>query len=549
MKQAAQFGFYRTLYSQSAASLTVSTTAGAVRQQGRSARLTLLAKGDHLNASVLESERPAQASESTLFLKVNFQDAAESLPLADALSQHELYRAVILFGIFAAGNASAILERYPRIDGVVLGEPENVVPRVLAAIDEGLPLATISGLLTSGAPVRLTSERREASPVQQDVITLDEIKPVRDVEAREPGRLANIESNRGCIATCSFCHVPVVEQRFGAPRRRLRAVDRVIEDVEDLVALGKRYFIFNDPVFWGGGSDTERVVELAERLGAIRPRVQFMVYLRLAPFPDEELLAILARNGLIRVFIGVESDSSETLKLYRKGAIGPGYADIRDLLDRYGVSHHIGFLTFNPFSSLGQIRHDVDFLDKHDQLHRIGVVLERTRLVPGTSLGARAQKEGLVTGDRDPLSCDAAYSWRFADEKVGTLHSHLQRVLVRGFGGRAKYLEYYHTSAGLLQYMVERDKEGQLEVERLWGPLKQLRTELALTLRDFYMQAIDQASQTAAGANHASDDIFLASLTRLFARTQVAYAALLAEVREAGHGEAIESLFTSKEGY
>lgn len=543
MKASAHFAFYRTLYSQSAASLTVSTAAGSVRALGWDARLTLLSKGDHLTASLLATSASSPDITEVLFLKVNFQDAAESLPLANEIAQMGWYRWVVLLGIYPAGNYEAILHRYPFINGIIVGEPESIAPSVLANLENGSPLDLVPGVATvQGDTVKILPTHTLNS-----VVSLDDVRPVRDIELSEPSRLANVESNRGCIAACTFCHVPVVEQRFGAPRRRLRSIERVVEDVQQLADMGKRYIIFNDPVFWGGSGDTERVVELAERLAEIRPRIYFMAYLRLAPFPDNSLLETLARCGLIRTFIGVESDSDDTLKLYRKGATGQGYSVVKSQLDRHGISHHIGFLTFNPYSTLAQIRRDLEFLRVHDQLHRIGVVLERTRLVPGTSLGAKAESEGLCTGERDPLSCDAAYSWVFADRNVGALHQYLHKTLSHDFSGRGKYLEYYHTSAGLLRFMIEREDNLDFDTGVIWRPLDLCRSELAELLHDFYTQAIDAAAQSALPVE--SDRVFLAQLNRLSARTQVAYADLMSTVRNMGHGEIIEAMYTSREGY
>lgn len=133
MKLAAHFCFYRTLYSQSAASVTVGTTAAALRRNGYQAQLTLLYKGDHRNAERLLWQRPDPA---VLLLKVNFQDAAESLWLADALGQTRRYRAVLLMGVYAAGNAEHLMRMLPHVDGIVLAEPEAVVLALLTAIEQ-----------------------------------------------------------------------------------------------------------------------------------------------------------------------------------------------------------------------------------------------------------------------------------------------------------------------------------------------------------------------------------------------------------------------------
>src|SRR6185312_7365898 len=243
MSVAAHFCFYRTLYSQSAASVTVGLCAAAVRAGGREAVLTLLEKGDHRNGIAMLADTPDDA---VLLAKPNFQDAAESLWLVDAAAEQGGYRAVFLIGIYASGNDEHLLELLPHVDGVVVGEPEAVVPLLLDAVDRGdWRTAPPPGVLVRTAAGELL--RGSGVPPVLDLSTGP--RPVRDIEAREVARVANLEAGRGCIASCSFCHVPVVDQAVGAPRRRAKDPVAVAEEAAELYAMGKRYLVFNDPLF------------------------------------------------------------------------------------------------------------------------------------------------------------------------------------------------------------------------------------------------------------------------------------------------------------
>ncbi len=552
MTVAAQICFYRTLYSQSAASVTVGNTAAAVRQRGRKVVLSLLSKGDHRNVQRLLAQAPEDA---VLVLKPNFQDAAESLWLADGIADTSRYRAVFLMGVYAGGNADDLMAALPHVDGVVLGEPETVVPALLAEIDErsdwrerplpGVLTRTVCGDLVRGSGAIPSFDLASG------------LRPARDVEATERARLANLEASRGCLAACTFCHVPVVDREATAPARRVKTPTQVVDEVDELVAMGKRYVVFNDPVFWFGRGDTERVREIA-RLLAERP-VNFMVYLRTRPFPDDKLLAELADAGLVRVFVGIESSSSDMLKLYRKGADRGGYAVVRQKLERNGISHHIGFLVFNPFSRLEQVRHDLEYLGRYRQLHRIGVVLERARLTPGTKMREDARLAGLFHGTRDALSMDAAYSWSFQDSRVGALHKMLDRLFRVDFGGRQKYVEYYHTSTQFVRYLVERENAEAVD-PTWWYPLEKLHDELSWLLASFYADLLRRIGTVNLPAAASVDEVvaaarlgdvpvrFLRDLKGLERRTEVASAMLTDQVARSGFGHVIESLFTSSEG-
>ncbi|HEX6344813.1 B12-binding domain-containing radical SAM protein [Umezawaea sp.] len=562
MSVSAHFCFYRSLYSQSAASVTVAMTAAAVRATGRSATLTLLAKGEHRNASQALADAPPDA---VLLAKPNFQDAAESLWLVDGLGEAADYRAVFLFGVYATGNAEELLALLPHVDGVVVGEPEATVPGLLDAVERGdWRSAPPPGVLVRGD---------DGTPVRGDglpsTISLDGgLLPVRDVEEGEAARMANLEAGRGCVAMCTFCHVPTMDIAVGAPKRRAKEPAAVVAEIAALQAMGKRYFVFNDPLFWAGPRDTARVTEIAGLMLELDRRPYFMVYLRTRPFPDDDLLALLAEAGLVRVFIGVESGWAPTLKIYRKGTAQDEYAEAKRRFEAHGISHHIGFLAFNPFSTLPQLHFDVDYLAGHGQLHRLGTILERARLVPGTKLRRDTERAGLMRLPRDPLTADAAYSYVFSDPRVHVAHRCLEQALRRDYGGRQKFLEYHFTSTEFLRHLVARQAavEGTPPVPaRWWDDLRAMHDRVSTLVSDYCHALFDVADGVEPDAARAAIEAgreavlvdahrragtraFVQDMTKLERRTEVAAAVLTRDVARAGYREPVESLFTSTEG-
>lgn len=562
MSLTAHFCFYRSLYSQSAASVTVGMTAAAVRATGRPATLTLLVKGEHRNAAQVLAQAPA---EGVLLAKPNFQDAAESLWLVDGLAEAGLYRAVFLFGVYATGNAEQLLALLPNIDGVVVGEPEATVPGLLDAVERGDWRTVVPpGVLVRGADGSFV--RGEGLPA---TIPLDgALLPARDVEEGESARVANLEAGRGCVATCTFCHVPTMDIAIGAPKRRSKDPATVVAEIEHLQAMGKRYFVFNDPLFWSGPRDTERVTEIVRLMRKLDRKPYFMAYLRTRPFPDDELLELLADAGLVRAFIGVESGWTPTLKIYRKGTAYDEYAQVREQLERFGISHHIGFLTFNPFSTLPQLHFDVDYLGRFGQLHRLGTLLERARLVPGTKLREHAISSGLMRLPANPLTGDMAYSYVFTDPRVHVAHRCLEQAFQRDYAGRQKFIEYHHTSTEFLRYLVTRQTttEGTAPVPaEWWDEMRNMHSALSTLVSDYCHTLLDTAGDVEPDAataaieggreavlvdvhQRAGTKAFVTDLIKLERRTEVAAAMLTRNVIGAGYQELVESLFTSAEG-
>jgi len=112
--------YYRTLSSQSSASLTAGYVTAYLRDKGflvEIHQLEVTCEAHDLN--VLFSFRP-----QLVLYKPNFQDSSRLGPNIDALTSQIPTVAVGLFGPFAVLNADALLRKYPNIRGILLPNHE-----------------------------------------------------------------------------------------------------------------------------------------------------------------------------------------------------------------------------------------------------------------------------------------------------------------------------------------------------------------------------------------------------------------------------------------
>lgn len=250
------------------------------------------------------------------------------------------------------------------------------------------------------------------------------LSPARDIEAREPIFIANLEASRGCLRGCTFCHIPQNEQLGGVPVLR-RPVDDVVEEMGRLYSLGKRYFIFNDSIMGGGGSPSGLtwLQQFASRLRAETRQYYFMGYFTLDLLDQNPaLVANLAEAGMIRVFVGVEAATSRALRLFRKPVAVSRYSSVKARLRDHFIVPHIGFMLFHPFAEPADISSGLDFLYENDELHRFATVRERARLVPGTELMRQAAAAGLTLDHSDTGS---PHPYRFANSGTRSIHARM----------------------------------------------------------------------------------------------------------------------------
>ena len=215
--------------------------------------------------------------------------------LADALRPH--VETLVAVGPHASATPRATLAKLD-VDIVVMGECEEVVPRLAAAERQ-----TIAGIAysTNGNPT-----------VQGDVQAADlgKLPALHWPDAwiwrhrhhhhrfdREPsGPGAEMETSRGCPYHCSFCAKIDFRDRY-----HRRPLDVIAEELDGFVEQGVEYVYFIDEIFL----PNRELLQLIEQRG-----IQFGIQTRLDLWKPE-LIELLGRAGCVSIEAGVESLSAE----------------------------------------------------------------------------------------------------------------------------------------------------------------------------------------------------------------------------------------------
>ena len=119
---------------------------------------------------------------------------------------------------------------------------------------------------------------------------------------------ASIVATRGCPYSCDFCSRPVSGDDF-----RARSPDDVVAEAAEVRALGYRHLWFADDAFT---YDTDLVLAICEGLEGVGVRWDCLSRVDRI---DDDMAASMARAGLSKVYLGVESGSDATLRLMGKG--------------------------------------------------------------------------------------------------------------------------------------------------------------------------------------------------------------------------------------
>jgi radical SAM superfamily enzyme YgiQ (UPF0313 family) len=198
-------------------------------------------------------------------------------------------RPVVIGGFHATLASEEALEH---ADAVVVGEAEGVWSRVI----EDAAAGRLSGRYTSP---KLSDLRGLPTP-RYDLIDLKRY------------RIPNLpaQTTRGCPYSCNYCEVTQV---YGA-KFRYRPPDEVIAEVEALVRLGRRKFIyFVDDIFNAHRKHAFAVMEGLKGL-----EVHWTCLCTANVGDDGEMLDLMRASGCLHINIGMESVDPVSLKSVNK---------------------------------------------------------------------------------------------------------------------------------------------------------------------------------------------------------------------------------------
>lgn len=271
---------------------------------------------------------------------------------------------ITAYGYYPTTDFEDVLLQCPDIDSVILGEPEISFAKLAEGFSGRASLDKIPGLAQrddSGAVVFL---RREL------VTDLDALPFPMRTEALFRLPEVNLQGSRGCYGGCTFCYInPFYGQ---GSHWRGRTPENILAEIDDLIAKHQvKSFYFTDPNFFGPG---ERGQQRALRLAALlKPRnIKFGIEARVNDIHDETIKA-LVEAGLNNILIGLESGSDRSLQRINKmTTVAQNERAIR-ILRNYGLEPSIGFIMFEPDSSLEDIRINFEFLKRNDLLKNLSI--------------------------------------------------------------------------------------------------------------------------------------------------------------------------------
>ncbi|MBU2540511.1 MAG: B12-binding domain-containing radical SAM protein [Candidatus Omnitrophica bacterium] len=254
---------------------------------------------------------------------------------------------IILGGIGPSLVAGKILDNFPCIDIIVIGDGTETLPELLKVIKHNKNYLSVKGIGFRLGPSVIFTPKRTHSHIMSDSF----IEAYKNINLKSYKKIM-ILTGQGCPFRCSFCCIPEYFKQH--EKRNLNIVKDEILYLSKQKNCPKILYLRDDTFL----SDKSRLYDFLSFSGQMRfkRKIEFRCYGRIN-FMSEKIIKDLSRNNFGAIAYGIESGSNVILKKIKKRFTIEEATRILLLSKKYFKEVRTSFIYGFPFESKN------DFLD------------------------------------------------------------------------------------------------------------------------------------------------------------------------------------------
>jgi len=304
---------------------------------------------------------------------------------------------IVFGGVHVSALGGVLLERYPDIDYLCMGEGEATLGELAA----GRGLESIHGLAwRAGGRVVVNPER---GPIPDlDALPFPAYEKLKGFPGgynlplfsyvKAPG--ATMITSRGCPYQCSYCDRSVFRRGF-----RYNSPKYIYEHMKYLrFRFGVRHVNIYDDLFT---LNRKRIEDLCGMLASAPLGMNFNCAVRVG-YADDDLLGMLKAAGCLMVSVGIESADEEILARHKSGVSLDEVRDTVVRIKRRGLRAKGLFMMGLPGETEESIEKTSDFvlsLGLDDQN------MAKFTPFPGAPIWSTIEDEGTLENDWRQMNC------------------------------------------------------------------------------------------------------------------------------------------------
>ena len=321
--------------------------------------------------------------------------ARQMLALATDLRTRGYRGHICVGGHFATFEYANLLREFPAVDSVVRHEGEETFRELCEKVRDGHPPGPLPGLVRRG-PLGLMSGPERLLPRLDDLPL-----PVRRGDPHDVLGVptAPIIGSRGCYADCAFCCIYAYAENARGPRYRRRSPESMVREMKlEREQRSVRLFVFHDDNFFLPHLPTNlaRYRRFGELLRAEGLDDVALVVKCRPNDVDPELFRLLKDIGVIRAYVGIETNSNEGIVSLNRRITSEDNRRALRVLQELDVYCSFNVLIFDPEATLDGVEANLDFMQ---EMADRPFNFCRAEVYAGTPLRHLLESQGRLRGD------------------------------------------------------------------------------------------------------------------------------------------------------
>ena len=290
-------------------------------------------------------------------------------------------------------GAEEFLIEHPEVDALVIGEGERSFLDLLKTWQDDRDLSDVLGIAWR------EGEKIVVNPICEKPLDLNEL-PFPYAEPEDfTGRLAYVETTRGCPFSCQYCLSSTFQGvRFLEPETFRRAFRHLLEN-------GARTIKFVDRTFNANKRHAQGILDIVREESEKHPdALKIRVHCEMAgDLFDEDWLNYLRDYppGLIQLEIGVQSTYPPTLEIVSRSQNFEKWKKYAPQIQAFGIPLHLDLIAGLPVEDWMNFR--TSFNDVHavqPDMLQLGFL----KVLKGSGLRLQSERYGLVFTPDPPYS-------------------------------------------------------------------------------------------------------------------------------------------------
>jgi len=293
---------------------------------------------------------------------------------------------IVLGGPEVGPVADAVLRRNPPVDVIVRSEGEMPIVELVRRWRDGQSIADVAGITWRDGDTNIANAD---APIVRDLNRLPSPHLAGFID--HTGRVICLETQRGCVFTCSFCFY----NKDYSIRNRRFDLDRVKDELRFWLTQDVREIYLMDPVFNLNAARAKEICRFIAEHNARRIPIHTEVW---AEFIDDEMARLFVEANMYYLEVGLQTSNHAVLDLVERRFKRQEFLDGIGHLQRHRLEYELQLIAGLPGETLDSLRTSLDFGASLVPPH---LAVFDLMILPGTALSRQAESLGIAY-DADP---------------------------------------------------------------------------------------------------------------------------------------------------